>query len=84
MEVVSMGVELDKDLLHPEHLMKLSDKEDCLMDATLMGVYNMLWETKKGKMHGRPRSFPPSDCPDIIFSPQSRHPSSFFVLLLLS
>jgi muconolactone delta-isomerase len=54
------------------------------MDATLMGVYNVLWETEKGKLHGRPGSFPPFDYLDIIFSPQSRHPSSFLLLLFLS
>jgi hypothetical protein len=42
MEDVGIDVELGKDLLHPEHLMKLSDKEDWSMDATWMGVYNVL------------------------------------------
>jgi hypothetical protein len=79
METASIDVELDKDLLHPEHPMKLLGKENRPMDATMMGVYNVLWETKKEKLHGRPRSFPPSDCPDIL-SPQSMCPSSFLVL----
>jgi muconolactone delta-isomerase len=51
------------------------------MDAKLMGVYNVLWETEKEKSHGRPRSFSPFDYPDIAISPQSRHPSSFLVHL---
>jgi hypothetical protein len=34
MELVSIGVELDKGLLHPEHLMKLSNKGDRVMNAT--------------------------------------------------
>jgi hypothetical protein len=79
MEVVRIDMEHDKDLLHPEHPMKLSYKEDWPMDATLMGVYIMLWEIEKEKLHGRPRSFSPFDCPDIVVSPQSRHPSSFLV-----
>jgi hypothetical protein len=40
------------------------------MDATLMGFYNVPWETEKEKLHGRPRSFPLSDCLDIVFAPQ--------------
>jgi hypothetical protein len=65
-EVVGIGMELDKDL-HPEHLMELTGEEDWSMDATLMGVYNVLWETEKEKAHGRPRSFPPFDCSEIVF-----------------
>jgi hypothetical protein len=34
MEVVSIGVELDKGLIRPEHLVKLSDKGDRVIDAT--------------------------------------------------
>jgi hypothetical protein len=49
-----------------------------LMDAPLMGVRNVLREAEK-KMHGRSRSSPPSDCPDILLSPRSMHPSSFLV-----
>jgi hypothetical protein len=33
MELVSIGVELDKGLLHPEHSMKLSNKGDRVMNA---------------------------------------------------
>jgi hypothetical protein len=84
MEDVSIDVELDKDLLHPKPSMKLLDEEDWPMDATLMGVYNVLLETEKEKLHGRLRSFPPSNGPDIFIPPRLMHPSSFLALPLLS
>jgi hypothetical protein len=34
MEDASIDMELDKCLLHPEHSMKLSDKEDQVINAT--------------------------------------------------
>jgi hypothetical protein len=34
MEAGSIGVELDKCLLHPEHLMKLSEKGNRVVNAT--------------------------------------------------
>jgi hypothetical protein len=37
----------------------------------MIGVCNLLWETEK---------FYFSNYPDILFSPQSMHPSSFLVL----
>jgi hypothetical protein len=83
-EDVSIGVELDKDILHPKLSMKLSDEEDWPMDAALMGVYNVLLETEKEKLHGRSKSFPPSNSPDVLISPWSTHATSFPVLLLLS
>jgi hypothetical protein len=54
------------------------------MDATLMGIYNVLLETEKEKLHGRLRSFPPSNGPDIFVPPRLMHPSSFLALPLLS
>jgi hypothetical protein len=44
------------------------------------GSLQVLWETKNEKLHERPSSFPPFDCCDILFSPQSMHLSSFLVL----
>jgi hypothetical protein len=82
MEAIRINVELGKDL-HPEHLIKLSDEEDWPMEATLRAAYNGLWEDKKEKLHQSLRSFPPSDCLDIVFSLQSRHPLSFLVHPLL-
>jgi hypothetical protein len=69
MEVVSINVELDKDLLHPEPPMKLSNEEDLPMDATMTGVYNVLWETEKEKLYGTLRSFPTSNGPNIFVPP---------------
>jgi hypothetical protein len=54
------------------------------MDTILMRVYNVLRETEKEKLLKRLRSSPPFDCPDILFSPQSMHSSSFLVLSLHS
>jgi hypothetical protein len=36
--------------------------------------------SQKEKLLERPRSFPPSNCPDIFLSPWSMHPSLVFVL----
>jgi hypothetical protein len=84
MEVVSIGVELDKDLLHTVPPMKLSNEEDWPTDTTLMGDYNVLQETEKEKFHGRLRSFPAINGPDIFVPPWSMHPSLFLALPLLS
>jgi hypothetical protein len=84
MEDVSIDMKLDKDLLHPKISMKLSDKDDWPMDSTLMGVYNVLWETEKEKLQGRLKCFPPSNCPNIFVLPRSMHPSSFIALPILS
>jgi hypothetical protein len=73
MEAISIGMELNKDLLHPKHPMKLSDKENGPMDAASD-------ETLREKLRGRPRSFPSFDYSDILFSPQLMHMSSFLVL----
>jgi hypothetical protein len=37
--------------------------------------------SRKEKLHERPKSLPLSNYPNILFSPWSRHPSSFLVLL---
>jgi hypothetical protein len=46
MEAVSISMELDICPFHPEHMMKLSDKEDGVSNTILIGVYNVLWETE--------------------------------------
>jgi hypothetical protein len=81
MEAVSINVELKKVLLHPEHPMKLSDKEDWLMNATwLESTTCSITHAWKEKLHGRQIRFLHSSCLDIISSPWSMHLSSFLVL----
>jgi hypothetical protein len=72
-EAVSIGMELDKDLPHPEHLIHSDESirqrgltDGCNIDGSLQRAL------------GDREALLPSNCLDIIFSPQSRHPSSFF------